>query len=65
MCLPVKWTKISFSSGYWESPSSTCRIQYGLSFIFLAERARASVAREMVILARLLTIKGGNIDLKH
>ena len=36
-----------------------------LSFIFLAERARASVEREIVIHARPLTIKRGNIELKQ
>ena len=45
----------------------TCRIHYCRPFIFLAERARASVyiEREMVILARPLTIRGGNTDRKQ
>ena len=42
-----------------------CRIHCCHPFIFLAERARASVEREIVIHARPLTIKGGNIDLKQ
>ena len=42
-----------------------CRVHYCRPFIFLAERARVSVEREMVILAQPLTIKGGNTDLKQ
>ena len=41
----------------------TCRIRYCRPFIFLAERA--SLEREMVILAPPLTIKGENIDRKQ
>ena len=37
MCLPVKWTKISFSSGYWE-PIAPCKL--GIAFSFIHKRAK-------------------------
>ena len=40
-------------------------MRYCRPFTFLAEHARASVEREMVILDWPLTIKEGNIDLKQ
>ena len=39
-------------------------MHYCRPFIFLTERARASVEREMVIHAWPLTIKGGNFELR-